>query len=156
MPKLIEIRSWLAEHQSGQKAVTLGGHTLPSNVGATVSSPWRVLCLAPAEWLLITEDTAPMPDEPGLVLTEATDGIAVVSVGGPRARDILSKGCGLDVDAQMFSVGRCARTRLAQLQVVVDCVDAAPRFDLYVSRSSLRFLSDWLEDAAVEFSDGSP
>ena len=156
MPKLIEIRSWLTEHHGGQKSATLGGHALPSEVGATSSSPWRVLCLAPAEWLLIDDDTAPVPDEPGLVLTDATDGIAVLNLRGPLARDILSKGCGLDFDPRVFSVGRCARTRLAQLPVIVDCVDEEPRFDLYVPRSYLRFLSDWLDDAAVEFTDGPP
>lgn len=154
MPELIEIRSWLPEHHGSQRTATLGGHVLPSQVGAVLSSPWRVLCLAPAEWLLISDGASPVPDEQGLVLTDATDGLAVLSMRGPLVRDILSKGCGLDFEPHAFPIGRCARTRLAQLPVIVDYIDEEPRFDLYVPRSYLRFLSDWLEDAAVEFTHG--
>ena len=156
MPKLIEVRSWLPEHHSGQKSATLGGHVLPSEVGATLQAEWRILCLAPAQWLLIAEQSPPEPAEPGLVLTDATGAFAVLEVRGVLARDLLSKSCGLDFEPRTFPLGRCARTRLAQALVIVDCVDDEPRFDLYVPRSYRRFVSDWLEDAAVEFSGSLP
>ena len=155
MPKLIEIKSWLPEHNTGLQVPTLAGHTLPSRVGTTMRSPWRVLCLAPAEWLLISENAPPKPDSRGLVLTDVTDGVAVLNVRGPLALDVLSKGCGLDFEPRAFPLGSCARTRFGQMSVIVERVDDKPAFDLYVARSYCRFLSDWLKDAAVEFV-GSP
>lgn len=151
MPKLIEIRSWQPEHQRGQASVMLDGHALPTQVGVTLAAPWRVLCLAPAEWLLISEDAVPELYQQGLILTDVTDGLAVLSIQGPLAHEVLSKACGLDFEAHAFPVGHCARTRLAQVTVVVDCVSEGPAFDLYVPRSYRKYLSDWLEDAGAEF-----
>jgi sarcosine oxidase subunit gamma len=156
---LTEARSWLPEHSAGQKSVNIGGRELPGEVGATLSASPRVLCLAPGEWLLISDEkslpsemlAAPGLAQQGLVLTNVTDGLAVLAVRGSAARDVLSKACGLDFHEFVFTVGRCARTRLAQISVIVDCLGDPPGFDLYVPRSYLRYLADWLEDAGVEF-----
>lgn len=160
----LEIRSWLPEHKAGGGTVTLDGRELPGEVGATLPGALHVLALAPGEWLLVSNDPSAIGSvaavtqrfaaslaKQGAVLTDATDGLAVVNISGSAARDVLSKGCGLDFHPQAFPVGRCARTRFAQLPVIVDHVDAAPSFDLYVARSYLRSLATWLEDAAVEF-----
>lgn len=149
MLKLTEIRSWQPEHQRGHASVMLDGHSLPTQVGATLVSPWRVLCLAPAEWLLISQHALPENRQEGLVLTDVTDGLSVLSIQGPLAREALSKGCGLDFEAHVFPVGQCARTRLTQITVIVDCVGEGPTFDLYIPRSYRQYLSDWLEDAGA-------
>lgn len=156
--RLVEVRSWLPEHSAGQKSVSIGERELPGEVGATLSASPRILCLAPGEWLLISDEKS-LPimmlanadlARQGLVLTDVTDGLAVLAVRGPAARDVLSKACGLDFHELVFTVDRCARTRLAQTSVVVDCVGDPPGFNLYVPRSNLRYLANWLEDAAVE------
>jgi sarcosine oxidase, subunit gamma len=157
---LFQIKSWLPEHNAGARPLSIGGCELPSTVGATLPGPRHILCLSPCEWLLVLQEQwassfdrhiAAAPPEPGAVLLDVTDGLAVVRVRGRAVRDVLAKGCGLDLHPQAFPAGRCARTRLAQLPVVIDCVDDSAGFDLYVARSHLRFLSDWLEDAAAEF-----
>ncbi|MBL8267179.1 sarcosine oxidase subunit gamma, partial [Steroidobacter sp.] len=86
----------------------------------------------------------------GAVLTDSTDGVGMVSVRGSLAREVLSKGCGLDFHPQAFAVGRCARVRFAQMGVVVTH-EHELEFRLYVARSYLQYLADWLADAAVEF-----
>jgi sarcosine oxidase gamma subunit len=53
------------------------------------------------------------------------------------------------VVSSRFPAGRCTRTRLAQLAVVVDCIDPAPRFELYFGRSYLKYLHAWLVDAVT-------
>jgi sarcosine oxidase subunit gamma len=66
---------------------------------------------------------------------------------------VLSKSCGLDFHPRRFALGHCARTRFAQIPVLIDCVDALPRFELYVQKSYSHYLEDWLIDAALEFED---
>lgn len=155
----LEIRSWLPEHRVGKASLRLEGHELSSEVGATVVTPFHILCLSPGEWLIVADQPLPSSTAQrlateltaqGAVLIDSTDGLAVVTVRGSLARDVLSKGCGLDFDPQAFGVGRCARTRFAQMGVLVTHSDAS-EFRLYVARSYLRYLTDWLADAALEF-----
>lgn len=155
----LELRSWLPEHKNGEQSIKLDGRELPREVGAILYGPARVLCLGPGEWFVVSDEQtasniaggAADVTTQGAVLVDTTDGIGVLSVSGPLAREVLSKSCGLDLRPHAFPVGRCARTRLAQVQVIVDHTDDAPRFRLYVARSYLQFLADWIEDAAVEF-----
>lgn len=161
---VLEIRSWRPEHQSGESTLRLDGHELPRAVGVTSSGPFRILSLAPSEWLLVSNEHSAASISQriagdlaaqGAVVVDATDGVGVMNVRGPLARDVLSKGCGLDFHPSVFPAGRCARTRFAQMSVIIDHIDAVPSFHLYVARSYLRFLADWIADAAVEFNASS-
>lgn len=158
----LRLKSWLPEYTNGGKSVVLAGRELPSAVGTTLSGPMRVLCIAPGEWLIVSyehqasvlrENIEPDLLQQGLTLVDLTDGLAGLEVQGSAAREVLSKGCGLDLHPRSFPTGRCARTRFAQIPVVVDCLDEPPRFELYVARSYFSYLRLWLIDAAAEFGD---
>jgi sarcosine oxidase subunit gamma len=119
----------------------------------------RVLSFAPSEWLVVSVAIEGPRLADQLSQRVAGEGMAVVDlscalkglrVEGSAARELLSKGCGLDLHPRVFPAGRCARTRFAQLPVIVDCTNLKPAFDLYVSRSCLKYLQSWLNDAAVE------
>ena len=91
--------------------------------------------------------------------------VAVTAVGesrtrlrlaGPRARDLLAKGCAVDFHTRIFGgPGTCVQTQLAKSLVVLHLVseDAAegPVFDIFVLRSFADYLWSWLEDAAGEY-----
>ena len=154
----LRLRSWVSD--GGERAVILDGRALPPVVGAAIAADPRVLCIGPADWLLVSgEDSAAslrqrveshLRDQ-CVVAVDQTHGLAPIEVRGHFAREVLSKGCGLDLHPRAFPVGRCARTRLAQIPVVIDCIDEAPRFTLYVARSYVTYLRSWLLDAAAEF-----
>lgn len=154
----LRLKSWLPEYTSGGKPVVLAARELPSRVGATLSGPVRVLCLGPGDWLIVSHEREPsglrehierdLP-QPGLVLVDLTPGLAVLEVQGSAIREVLSKGCGLDFHPRSFPTGRCARTRLAQIPVVIECLSEPPRFELYVPRSYFHYLHAWLIDAAA-------
>ncbi|HEX5078735.1 MAG TPA: sarcosine oxidase subunit gamma family protein [Geminicoccaceae bacterium] len=129
------------------------------------------LWLGPDAWLL----TSPPPQVAGHVaalrqaladvhaaVTEVSDGRVVLRLAGPSARDVLAKGCPLDLHPRAFAAGRCAQSLLAKASVLIHLVnDDAPRgptFDLYVARSFAHYLFAWLEDAGREFGAqvGSP
>lgn len=129
---------------------------LPPDLAADV----RVLTLGPTEWLAVCDriDATRLRERlghhlagQGITGVDLGCGIKALRVEGAAARALLSKGCGLDLDPESFPTGKSTRTRFAQLAVVVDCVDPSPRFELYVGRSYLTWLTAWLEDAANEF-----
>jgi len=157
---LLRLKSWLPEHTTGGKPVMLAGRELPSQVGGTLSGPMRVLCVGPGEWVIVSSEHPASavrerlePDLPkhGLALVDLTDGLAGLEVRGSATRDVLSKACGLDLHPRSFPVGRCARTRFAQIPVIITSLDEPPRFELYMVRSHFHYLRAWLGDAAAEF-----
>jgi sarcosine oxidase subunit gamma len=118
----------------------------------------RLLRLGPGEWLAISDAIAGPTLEDRLRRHVGGQNIAAVDlscalkalrVDGLAARELLAKGCGLDLHPNFFPAGRATRTRLAQLAVIVDCVDPTSRFDLYVGRSYLTWLRSWLVDASA-------
>ena len=90
-------------------------------------------------------DLCGTPDATALDLGHAR---TVVRVGGPMARDLLAKGCPLDVDG--LEAGYCAPTKLGPFSVVLHCRDGSC-FDLYVFRSFGLAMWEWLADEAAEF-----
>jgi sarcosine oxidase subunit gamma len=120
----------------------------------------RVLWLGPDEWLVTAPEGA-VPELPTRIaravadqraaVTDLSASRAIIALAGRQARDLLQKGCGLDLHPRAFTPGHCAQTLFAKLPVIIDQLSAAPSYRLYVRRSSARWLCDWLIDAAEEF-----
>ena len=122
------------------------------------------LWVAPDEWLIVAPG-----DGPGVEATlrqafegqhvsvaDVSDNYTVVRVSGPKARDLLAKGCPVDLHAKAWPAGQVGGTILAKSNIVLHRADddgenAEPRFDLYVRRSFAEYLWLWLEDAAREY-----
>jgi sarcosine oxidase, subunit gamma len=122
------------------------------------------LWLGPDEWLV----TCPAGEVPLLqsslrealadvhaAITDVTDGRVAFRVAGPSARDVLAKGCPLDLHPRAFAPGSCAQSLLAKASVLIhlleDDDERGPSFDVYVSRSFAHYLWMWLEDAGREY-----
>ncbi|MEU9156770.1 sarcosine oxidase subunit gamma family protein [Streptomyces sp. NPDC048417] len=131
----------------------------PDTVAHTgeVTAMW----LGPDEWLVVgrpgTERElegrirSAAGAEPAAV-TDVSAQRTTLLVGGPRARDLLSHGCALDLHPRAFGPGRCAQTTLARTQVVlVAREESRAGFWLLVRSSFAGYLVDWLLDAAVEY-----
>jgi sarcosine oxidase subunit gamma len=130
----------------------------------------RTLWLGPDEWL-VTAPRGLAPDLTGRLrravagrhaaVVDLSAGRAVIEIGGPRARTLLQKGCGLDLHPRVFGPGQCAQTMFAKLPVILDQLGserpgaerlgAVPVYRLFVHRSAARWLTGWLIDAADEF-----
>ena len=78
-----------------------------------------------------------------------------MSVAGPSAREVLAKGCPLDLHPRSFPPARCAQSLLAKAAVLIHLIDdvpaRGPSFDVYVARSFAHYLWTWLEDAGREY-----
>lgn len=154
----MRLKSWLPEHRRGTEPITLAGLSLPRRTGTTASGPMHVLCLAPGEWLVLTNEPfaelkvqlQPALRRQGIAFTDWSGAFAAFLVEGSMTRTLLSKGCGLDLERQAFPQGRCARTLFAKIPVILQCLDES-RFELAVARSYSNYLHEWLIDATAEW-----
>ncbi|MFH8626508.1 sarcosine oxidase subunit gamma [Streptomyces vietnamensis] len=117
--------------------------------------------LGPDEWLVVGPPGTQRDLESRIRSAAGDEHVSVTDVsaqrttllvGGPRARDLLSHGCRLDLHPRVFGPGRSAQTTLARTQVVLVARDE-PRagFWVLVRSSFAGYLTDWLLDAAVEY-----
>lgn len=114
--------------------------------------------LGPGDWL-ITPGNDPTPlaklERAAAVqscsLVDVSDLWSGVKVEGPHARDLLAKGCALDLDAHAFAPRATAITQFARLRVLIHHVDGSSTFHVYVERSYAAYLWAWLVDATTEF-----
>ena len=88
-------------------------------------------------------------------ITDVSDGRVALRLAGPNARDVLAKGCPLDLHPRAFATGSCAQSLLAKASVLLylqdDDARRGPAFDLYIARSFAHYLFAWLEDAGREY-----
>ena len=119
-----------------------------------------VLWLGPDEWLVVgalgaepelasnLEQT--LRDEHSLV-SDVSHSRCIIGLAGDHAREVLMKGCSLDLHPLAFRAGRCAQTALARGHMLLHQVDDSPRYHVYVHRSFADYAFAWLEDAAAEY-----
>ena len=141
--------------------------TWPGGDLPTVPNTWSpadtgyAVWLGPDEWLLTS--TAEASEE-----LEARVRAAVVPLGGSaadvsaqriilrltgeRVRDVLARGCSIDLHPRVFRRGSSAQTTLAQAGIVLLALsDAGDDYLVFVRSSFAGYLADWLLDAALEF-----
>jgi sarcosine oxidase subunit gamma len=130
--------------------VGLRGEGGPAANTWTNGADGHVLWLGPDERLIAGEDAQreKLLRTPGAVDLSASR--AVLAIAGADARAILAKGCTLDLSAPAFRVPQCAQTLLAKSQVILQAVDDAPAFRIFVRNSFADYLAEWLLDAAAE------
>ena len=137
------------------------GVTPPKTPNTTAASgETTVLWLGPDEWLVvgppgreeaIAASLRDALDGAHYAVTDVTEGRTVIGLAGPHARDVLMKGCPIDIHPREFAAGDCAQSTLAKATVILHQTSDEPTYDIYVERSFASYLWDWLEDAALEY-----
>jgi sarcosine oxidase subunit gamma len=157
---ILRLKSWTSEHRRATEPIILEGQSLPTRAGTTKSGSLHVLCLAPGEWLIFTKKSLaelkaqllPALRLEGIAFTDWSDALVTLLVEGPLARTLLSQACGLDLDPKAFPPGHCARTRFAQIPVILQSLSES-RCELSVAGSYFGYLHEWLSDSNAEWSD---
>jgi heterotetrameric sarcosine oxidase gamma subunit len=119
----------------------------------------RALWLAPGTWMVVAEALddgalyqslrAHLQDVAAVV--DQSHGRTVLRLAGRRARDVLAKGCRLDLHPRVFRPGMCAQTVIAQVAVLLDQGDERPTYDLYLFPGYALDFLEWLTSSAAEF-----
>jgi sarcosine oxidase subunit gamma len=121
-----------------------------------------VIWLGPDEWLVTGTSLTGPQLEGRLRETLSSHGGTAVDVSGQRttlwlrgshSRDVLGKGCAIDLHPSVFGGGAAAQTTLGQTGVILLAVDGGGAdYRILVRSSFARYLADWLLDAAQEYS----
>ena len=118
----------------------------------------RILWQSPDEWLIVAPDGSDIGSRLAdacadihVAITDVSESRTVITLSGEHARDVLAKGCALDLHTRSFAVDDFAPSALAPMHVIQHLRSDAPEFDLYVHRSFAESLWLWLEDAAAEY-----
>jgi sarcosine oxidase subunit gamma len=157
----INLRGDAAQMAFLQGARNALGYALPTEANAvSEGTSSRTLWLGPNEWLVLV----PFNESAGLAgalrgvlgsqhagVAEVGDGRTIIGLASRNARDVIMKGCPLDLHPRHFGPMRCAQSRLAKVNVIIDQRDDQPSYDIHVARSFARYLWQWLEDAGREY-----
>ncbi|HZH19503.1 MAG TPA: sarcosine oxidase subunit gamma family protein [Geodermatophilus sp.] len=146
----------------GTEASAALGVELPTAPNTWVpAGTGRAVWLGPDEWLLSSTTEAPEELEArvraaALELGGSATDVSAQRIGlrltGARVRDVLAKGCSIDLHPRVFGRGSSAQTMLGQAGVVLLALsDAADDVVVLVRSSFAGYLADWLLDAALEF-----
>jgi sarcosine oxidase subunit gamma len=141
-----------------QQAIGAAPPVAPNTVVETQVG--TVYWLGPDEWLLVSAGERRESIEKALrtalaevrhALTDVSGGQTVVVLEGTNVRDVLAKGCPLDLHPRVFGDGQCAQTHLAKAPILIRPLDRATAYEIVVRRSFADYSRVWLEDAAAEF-----
>jgi sarcosine oxidase subunit gamma len=139
------------------------GCPLPSACTATSADPVQVLWLGPDEFLVLAPAgtqaeladrlRAAIGDEFGSVVDVSAQR-TTLDLSGPLTREVLARGCAVDLDPRVSPPGTCVQTLLAQTGVVLLVGEHGVR--LLVRSSFAPYLAAWLADACREYQEGAP
>ena len=149
-----------------------GDHSLKAAVKATTGCNFpplanhfetagerRIIWLGPNEYLLLCEsgkekallDTLTSTIKTRhFAITDVSDSLCAMSLRGPAVRDVLAKGCSLDLLPSTFGAGKCAQTLLAHAGITLIAL-SDDAFILICRTSFAPYMHDWLVDAALEY-----
>ena len=119
----------------------------------------HVVWLGPDEYLLLCEsgkekelhDTLTSTIKTShFAITDVSDALCTFSLSGAAVRDVLAKGCSLNLLPAKFGAGKCAQSLLANAGITLMAL-SEDAFILICRTSFATYVHDWLVDAALEY-----
>jgi len=137
---------------------TVCGTSLPAALTAVSTADLRIYWLGPDEWslvmsadkvaaLLVALNKALVGQH--AAVNDLSAAFVTLRLGGDQVRELLAKGCTLDLHPGAFVSGSCAHTGLAKAGVLL-ALDGAD-FTVIVRRSFAAYLLQWLRAAGAEY-----
>ena len=126
------------------------------NSKVTTNNKTRILWNAPKTWLIISnkENIIDIIKErcgdQNFAVTDISHSRAVIQIKGFNAREVLKKGCPLNINE--FEKNNCAGSVFHGITIVVDCINNKPdTFNILTLRSFGESFYHHITDAALEF-----
>jgi sarcosine oxidase, subunit gamma len=134
---------------------------LPIKANTTArSDTLTALWFGPESWLLVAGAESSLTDfrekrdavnQQGGALFDVSASRVAWTLAGPRAPDVLAKGCPLDFHPRAFAIGACAQSLYGHVGVLIEKRDEAPTFTLMVARSFARDVDRALGIVAAQY-----
>ena len=145
--------------QAGVESVVGARAPIEANTVSRVGEA-AIAWLGPDEWLVVSPPdikvglSAELEEalaERHVSVNDISGGQTIIRLRGARARDLLNKGCPLDLHPRVFGVGQCAQSHIAKSNALIIQVDDRPTYDVVVRRSFADYLARWLNHAGMEY-----
>jgi heterotetrameric sarcosine oxidase gamma subunit len=154
---IVEIAPFRGRSAEMQSLLEARGSRLPPIGHVAVMADRWVLCVRPGRWLLLQSRGGPgvsaarwESDCAGIATAvDLTSALTVLDLAGTAAREMLARGCRLDLDPGAFPAGRAARTLMAQVPVILAM--RASGVVLLTPSTTARHLREWLVATAGPF-----
>jgi len=146
-----------------QQISKLTGYNLALQTNQLSSKAGRhAICLGPDEYLLLAEQGSETRLEKMLnsdkiinkiAVTNVSDALCALSLSGLKVRELLSKGCAIDLHPDSFGRNKSVQCDLALANVIIACIEANETDEfLCICRTSFaEYVLDWMIDAGYEF-----
>ena len=141
-------------------AAVLGGPLPTVPCTASRFGEFEVLWLGPDEWLVLARPGREKSLAAGLreaigsydgAVTDVSAQRAALELTGAHVREVLARGCSIDLHPKVTPIGSCVQTLLARTGVVIVVHDdSASEFLVLVWASFADYLASWLIDACTE------
>lgn len=125
--------------------------TLPDGPSRSAGEDPRVFWCAPGEWLIVSTNLSAdilckalggLSNNVNYAVTDAGCGLGCIRIAGDGALPRIAAGCSAPLE--QTAAGCYMLTRLFALPALIHKVDDSPAFDLYIDRSTSRYLWDCL------------
>ena len=148
------------DRSSGKMIKSITGCAFPPTANKfTTAGERHVVWLSPDEFMVICE--AGKDEELASAIhasfgnrhaavTNITDALTAFHLKGVAVRQVLAKGCALDLHQNSFASGDAAQTLLSQAAVTIMAL-ANDGFIVICRTSFASYLHDWIVDAALEY-----
>ena len=134
------------------------GARLPAPGKSTVGHAMTFLGTGPGQWLGLMpagsddiEARLAYDFANAASVFDQTDSRVLLELGGRRARDVLAKGCSLDLDPRVFAPGDVAGTSIAHLNVQLWHAAVEGSYRVLAVRTYFESFWRWLLASAAEY-----
>ncbi|WP_118180249.1 sarcosine oxidase subunit gamma [Paraburkholderia phosphatilytica] len=156
--ELVNVRGDVTDKAFVDAVEKVTGARVPAKANTVArGNGYDVLWLGPDEWLVRSQQPQAAMLEAKLAealagqFASAVDvgsGYTVLEISGERARDVLSRGCPLDLHPRVFAPGQCAQSHYFKASIVlIPLADDA--YELVVRRSFADYFCRIMLDAAA-------
>jgi sarcosine oxidase subunit gamma len=154
---IVEIAALHARAHELESIAGARGLDLPALGRLALASDQVALCVRPERWLLIGPPTFPGATAAlwqaacarvGAAV-DLSSGLTALHLSGPQVRELLSRGCRLDLDPEVFPAGSAAATIMAQVSVILAALPSG--LLLLTPATTARHLREWLTSTAKPF-----
>lgn len=134
----------------------LAGVCLPATPKIVHGRKMDLVWSGHSQWLLVSEQAGSVSQvaqelSEFAAVSDQSDARAVLRVSGDNVRDVLAKGCMIDLHPRVFQAGDTALTSIAHIGVQIWQLDDVPTYEIAVARSMAGSFWSWMQASTAEF-----